>query len=140
AARTFLHRYGVRPGRDAVVFTTNDSAYDAALDLHRAGVRVRAVADARPEGSPGRRLECERAGIPVLPESVVTGTHGIERGTRSPPRSGAGRPGPAARSPATCSWSAGAGTPRCTCSARLAASSATTMASGPSSPGRSSTA
>src|SRR5262249_17193909 len=52
AARTFLHRYGVRPGRDAVVFTTNDSAYDTALDLHRAGVRVRAVADAPPHGSP----------------------------------------------------------------------------------------
>jgi sarcosine oxidase, subunit alpha len=83
AARTFLHRYGVRPGRDAVVFTTNDSAYDAALDLHRAGVRVRAVADARPQGSPGRRLECERAGIPVLPGSVVTGTRGIERVTHA---------------------------------------------------------
>src|SRR5215471_17729532 len=81
AAKTFLHRYGVLPGRDAVVFTTNDSAYDAALDLHRAGVRVRAVADARPEGSPGRRLKCERAGIPVLRGSVVTGTRGIERVT-----------------------------------------------------------
>src|ERR687885_2198720 len=55
AARTFLNRYGVLPGREAVVFTTNDSAYDAALDLHRAGVRVQAVVDARPEGSPGRR-------------------------------------------------------------------------------------
>src|SRR4051794_2549716 len=79
AARTFLHRYGVLPGRDAVVFTTNDSAYDAALDLHRAGVRVQAVVDARPEGSPRRRAECERAGIRVLPGSVVTGTLGVER-------------------------------------------------------------
>jgi sarcosine oxidase, subunit alpha len=83
AARTFLHRYGVLPGRDAVVFTTNDSAYDAALDLHRAGVRVREVADARPGGSPGRRLECERAGIPVLPGSLVTGTRGIKRVTHA---------------------------------------------------------
>src|SRR5215472_11229934 len=83
AARTFLHRYGVLPGRTAVVFTTNDSAYDAALDLHRAGVRVRAVADARPEGSPGRHLECERAGIPVLRGSVVTGTRGLERVTHA---------------------------------------------------------
>src|SRR4051794_10481288 len=81
AARTFLHRYGVLPGREAVVFTTNDSAYDAALDLHRAGVRVQAVVDARPEGSPGRREECERAGIRVLPGSVVTGTEGVDRVT-----------------------------------------------------------
>ena len=48
AARTFLHRYGVLAGRDAVVFTTNDSAYDAALDLHRAG------AGSRRSSMPGR--------------------------------------------------------------------------------------
>ncbi|SNR50610.1 2Fe-2S iron-sulfur cluster-binding protein [Blastococcus mobilis] len=83
AARTFLHHYGVLPGREAVVFTTNDSAYDAALDLHRAGVRVQAVVDARPEGSPRRREECERAGIRVLPGAVVTGTRGVERVTHA---------------------------------------------------------
>ncbi|MCZ2811747.1 2Fe-2S iron-sulfur cluster-binding protein [Modestobacter sp. VKM Ac-2979] len=83
AARTFLHRYGVLPGRQAVVFTTNDSAYDAALDLHRAGVRVEAVVDARPEGSPARREECERAGIRVLSGAVVTGTQGVERVTHA---------------------------------------------------------
>src|SRR5918997_1834519 len=83
AARTFLHRYGVLPGREAVVFTTNDSAYDAALDLQRAGVRVQAVVDARPEGSPQRREECERAGIRVLSGAVVTGTQGVERVTHA---------------------------------------------------------
>src|SRR4051812_9364785 len=83
AARTFLHRYGVLPGREAVVFTTNDSAYDAVLNLHRAGVRVQAVVDARPEGSPRRQAECERAGIRVLPGAVVTGTQGVERVTHA---------------------------------------------------------
>src|SRR3954468_17813495 len=83
AARTFLNRYGVLPGREAVVFTTNDSAYDAALDLHRAGVRVQAVVDARPEGSPRRREECAQAGIRVLSGSVVTGTQGVERVTHA---------------------------------------------------------
>jgi sarcosine oxidase subunit alpha len=29
AARTYLHRYGVRPGARAVVFTTNDSGLAA---------------------------------------------------------------------------------------------------------------
>ena len=48
-ARTFLHRYGVLAGRAAVVFTTDDSAYAAAVDLADAGVEVRAVVDARPE-------------------------------------------------------------------------------------------
>ncbi|MGY1639010.1 2Fe-2S iron-sulfur cluster-binding protein [Geodermatophilus sp. SYSU D00742] len=82
AARTFLHRYGVLSGREAVVFTTNDSAYDAALDLARAGVRVQAVVDARPGGS-ARREECERAGIRVLDGAVVTGTQGVERVTHA---------------------------------------------------------
>src|ERR687886_418837 len=82
AARTFLHRYGVLPGREAVVFTTNDSAYDAALDLHRAGVHVQAVVDARPEGSP-RREECEHAGLRVLSGPVLTGTQGVERVTHA---------------------------------------------------------
>src|SRR4051812_4841494 len=80
AARTFLHRYGVLPGQDAVVFTTNDSAYDAALDLHRAGVRVQAVVDARPEGSPHRRAGGGSAGVPGPPGAVVNGTPGGQRG------------------------------------------------------------
>jgi sarcosine oxidase, subunit alpha len=83
AARTFVNRYGVLPGREAVVFTTNDSAYDAALDLHRAGARVRAVVDARAAVPADRAEECARAGIPVLPESVVTGTRGVERVTHA---------------------------------------------------------
>src|SRR3954453_22853142 len=83
AARTFLNRYGVLPGRETVVFTTNDSAYDAALDLHRAGVRVQAVVDAR-TAVPARLLDqCEQAGIPVLRGSVVTGTRGSDRVTHT---------------------------------------------------------
>ncbi len=83
AARTFLNRYGVLPGREAVVFTTNDSAYEAALDLHRAGVQVNAVVDAR-STVPVRLVdECERAGIPVLRGSVVTGTRGSDRVTHA---------------------------------------------------------
>ena len=61
AARTFLNRYGVLPGRETVVFTTNDSAYDAALDLHRAGVRVQAVVDAA-HGGAGASPRRVRAG------------------------------------------------------------------------------
>lgn len=35
SARTYVNRYGVAPGRRAVVFTTNDSAHAAARDLAR---------------------------------------------------------------------------------------------------------
>jgi sarcosine oxidase, subunit alpha len=50
AARTYLHRYGVLAGRRAVVFTTNDSAYDVARDLAEAGVAIAAVVDVRAAG------------------------------------------------------------------------------------------
>ena len=83
AARTFLNRYGVLPGREAVVFTTNDSAYDAVFDLQRAGVRVNAVADAR-TAVPARLVDaCEQAGIRLLRGRVVTGTRGSDRVTHA---------------------------------------------------------
>ncbi|WP_405727303.1 sarcosine oxidase subunit delta [Streptomyces sp. NBC_01537] len=47
SARTYVNRYGVVPGRKAVVFTTNDTAHDAARDLAAAGVEIAAVVDTR---------------------------------------------------------------------------------------------
>ena len=79
AARTYLHRYGVLVGREAVVFTADDAAYAAALDLADAGVRVAAVVDARPSGPPDLQAACAERGIPVRPAQVVTGTAGVER-------------------------------------------------------------
>jgi sarcosine oxidase, subunit alpha len=49
AARTYVNRYGVRPGHRAVVVTNNDSAYGAALDLAAAGIEVAALVDLRPD-------------------------------------------------------------------------------------------
>ncbi|WP_426321312.1 2Fe-2S iron-sulfur cluster-binding protein [Microbacterium sp. E-13] len=79
AARTYLHRYGVAVGERVVIFTTNDSAYSAAFDLHDAGVAVAAIIDTRSviganwtDGAAERR-------IPLHHGSVVTGTSGDER-------------------------------------------------------------
>ena len=47
AARDYVNRFAVRPGRNAVVFTNNDSAYEATLDLSAAGVDVSLLVDAR---------------------------------------------------------------------------------------------
>ncbi|MCQ4043348.1 sarcosine oxidase subunit delta family protein [Streptantibioticus rubrisoli] len=78
AARTHLNRHAVLPGRRAVVFTTGDSAYAAALDLAAAGVHIAAIADARP--APGGAAErAARAGIEVLTGHAVTGTAGEGR-------------------------------------------------------------
>ncbi|KOV61530.1 ferredoxin [Streptomyces sp. NRRL WC-3618] len=78
SARTYVNRHGVLPGRRAVVFTTNDSAYAAALDLASAGVDVAAVVDTRPY--PGKWAErATAAGIEVLAGHAVVGTEGGAR-------------------------------------------------------------
>ncbi|WNG94354.1 2Fe-2S iron-sulfur cluster-binding protein [Mycobacterium sp. ITM-2016-00318] len=82
-ARTFLHRYGVRVGEHGVVFTTNDSAYLAAFDLHDAGVAINAVVDARPGVRQELRDECTARGITIRPASMVTGTRGDARVTHA---------------------------------------------------------
>ena len=82
-ARTFLNRFGVTVGRRAVVFTTNDSAYLAAFDLHGAGVAIAAIVDARAEVSSHLRDECAARGIAIRSGSVVSGTRGDERVTHA---------------------------------------------------------
>ncbi|MER5451533.1 sarcosine oxidase subunit delta family protein [Streptomyces sp. NPDC002764] len=78
SARTYVNRHGVLPGRHAVVLTTNDSAYAAALDLHAAGVGISAIVDTRTD--PGEWAERARAaGIEVLPGHAVVGTDGEAR-------------------------------------------------------------
>ena len=78
SARTYANRHGVLPGRHAVVFTTNDSAYAAALDLAAAGLDVAAIVDTRTD--PGGWAERARqAGIEVLPGHAVIGTDGDAR-------------------------------------------------------------
>ncbi|WP_327694992.1 sarcosine oxidase subunit delta family protein [Streptomyces sp. NBC_00459] len=79
SARTYVNRHGVLPGRRAVVFTTNDSAYAAALDLIAAGAEVAAIVDTRPY--PGEWAERARAaGIEVLAGHAVVGTRGGTEG------------------------------------------------------------
>ena len=47
--RRLINLYGVKPGNTALVVTTNDDAYYAALDMLDAGMRIVAVADTRSE-------------------------------------------------------------------------------------------
>ncbi|MCG7593333.1 glycine cleavage T C-terminal barrel domain-containing protein [Mycobacterium sp. PSTR-4-N] len=76
AARTFLHRFAVLVGEQAVVFTTNDSAYQAAFDLHDAGVAIAAIVDARRDVSAALRDECAAKDIAIHTGAVVSGTRG----------------------------------------------------------------
>jgi sarcosine oxidase, subunit alpha len=76
AARTYLNRYGARPGDKAVVFTACDSAYRAALDLKAAGVAILAIADMRAAPSSLWVERASAAGIDVRSATLVTGSSG----------------------------------------------------------------
>jgi sarcosine oxidase subunit alpha len=83
SARTYLHRYGTLVGSDVVVFTSDDAAYAAAVDLADAGARVAAVVEARPQAPAHWVEECARRGIEVRTGQVVTGTSGTDRVARA---------------------------------------------------------
>ena len=82
AGQTYLNRYGVRVGNRAVIVTATDSAYQAALDLHAAGVIVAAVADVRPAPTGALPEAARHAGIEVIPSSTVLSTDGDLRVSR----------------------------------------------------------
>ncbi len=81
AARTYVNRYGVRPGERAVVFTNNDSAYAAAIDLAAAGVKVQAIVDLREGLHGGSVAEARAAGLTVLDGRAIVATRGGKRVT-----------------------------------------------------------
>lgn len=76
AVSTYLHRYAVLPGRNAVVFANNDDAYQCALDLKAAGAQV-TVVDPRPAETKGALpAAARRYGVRVMNNAVVTAAHG----------------------------------------------------------------
>ena len=78
AVSSYVNRYAVCPGQRPVVFTNNDSAYQTAIDLRRAGVAV-AIVDSRAEGAGALGGQAEDAGIPVIKGQVVTDVTGRGR-------------------------------------------------------------
>ena len=76
AAQTYANRYGVRTANRAVVFTNNDSAYEAALDLADGGVEIAAIVDVRT--APGGDLtdRVRSRGLDVIADHAVVTTTG----------------------------------------------------------------
>jgi sarcosine oxidase subunit alpha len=76
AARVYLNRYGVLPGKRVVIAAASDEAYRAALDFHAAGISIAAIADVRVTPS-GPLVEAARmAGLQMLPATTVVKTSG----------------------------------------------------------------
>src|SRR5690606_20142352 len=71
AGRAYLNHYGVAVGRNVGIYTANDSAYYAAMDLKNAGVDVAAIVDLR-DNPQGPAVEAARAlGIEINPGRAV---------------------------------------------------------------------
>lgn len=81
AVSTYIRRYGVVPGRQLVLSTSNDYGYCAALDWKEAGCEVVAIVDAR-EAPAGDWVDAARAqGIKIITGSAVIEAKGSNRVT-----------------------------------------------------------
>jgi sarcosine oxidase subunit alpha len=79
AARTYLHRYGVKVGQRAVIATADDSAYRAAIDLHAAGVAIAGIIDQRATPDSETVRTARALGIAIHPGMTIGSTEGRMR-------------------------------------------------------------
>jgi methylglutamate dehydrogenase subunit C len=79
AVRTYINRYGVVPGRRAVIFTTGDDGWRTAADLALAGADVAAVVDARRQIPPAQVAIAAAASIRVIAGGRITATRGSKQ-------------------------------------------------------------
>ena len=79
AVSTYVRRYGVAPGKQLVLSTTNDYAYRVALDCLEAGIKVVAIADARANPKGAWVEEARAKGLRVLTGSAVIEVRGSKR-------------------------------------------------------------
>ena len=78
AVSTYIHRFGVMPGRNAVVFTNNDAGYQCALDMKACGATV-TVVDPRAQGNGALQAAARRQGVKIMNNVAVMTAHGKQR-------------------------------------------------------------
>ncbi len=74
AIQAYAIRYAVRAGRRAVLFTTNDSVYQCARDLHDVGIETAAIIDVRDTVPPV--VQALVPGVKVMAAHEVYNTNG----------------------------------------------------------------
>jgi sarcosine oxidase subunit alpha len=88
AARTWLDRFAVLPGRRAVLAASHDSGWQSVFDLQDSGVDIVGIADMRVSLPQHLTQEASRRGIEVLAGHAITASRG---GVVAMPRDAAGR-------------------------------------------------
>jgi sarcosine oxidase, subunit alpha len=72
AAQRLIYRYAVKPMQRAVVLTANSDGYQAALDLAKHGVEVKAIADLRSTYTTNSTTQALQAlGIPIFTSHCI---------------------------------------------------------------------
>lgn len=81
AVSVYINRYAVAPGKELVLMTTNDGAYQTALDWAAAGRKVTAIVDTRANPQ-GDLIDAARAkGLNIITGSAVIDVQGSKRVT-----------------------------------------------------------
>ncbi|XDZ69280.1 sarcosine oxidase subunit alpha family protein [Alphaproteobacteria bacterium LSUCC0226] len=81
AVRTYINRYGVCPGRRAIVVCNNDDAYRTALDLCHAGADA-VITDLRNDAKGPLITAARNAGIEILQGHAIIAAYGNRRVAR----------------------------------------------------------
>ena len=79
ACQSYIKRFGVRPGKRAVVFTNNDGGYAAALDMAQAGMQIAGIVDLRRDAEGEFTHKAEQAGHKIYPYHAIVATEGKAR-------------------------------------------------------------
>ena len=79
SVRTYINRYGVKPGKQAVIYTNNDSGYASIPVMIKAGMVVRAVIDNRDSASEEAMKIASDLDIAVLFSCRITRAKGKGR-------------------------------------------------------------
>ena len=83
AVRTYVNRFAVKPGQQAVVFMNHDEAALTVDTLRRAGIQVVAVVDPRPQPSTAVQQAAAQAGAALWQGAMVRRAHGGVNGVRA---------------------------------------------------------
>ncbi len=79
AAQRLMRLYGVKPGKRAVIATSNRFGYEAALDLLDAGVSVAAIVDLNAAVDGPLADDVRARGVKIMPQTTLVDSRGRRR-------------------------------------------------------------
>jgi len=75
----YLNGYGVNLGKNIVIFTNNDSAYQTAIDFHNQNINVAAIVDVRKNLEGDLPTKVKNLGIKIHTGSIISNTTGRKK-------------------------------------------------------------